>query len=215
MIAESPRNRSFAAASRLALATSQFSYGARMRLVTRPAGIGGVTEDQLVCFSHCVPPVACSRWHCVRRHSPFQPPPLQQGPTTAQGGPRTRMHAGHHAGGTTPIHQHRRMARLIALGCRRRADEFARPCRRQCQPAVEHLLRRRRHVRRLRFVERGRRGAPLHRRQPDRPRQPVVRALHEHGAAALRLSRHRLGHGALVRQATASAYPDRRSAPSP
>ena len=34
---------------------------------------------------------------------------------------------------------------------------------------------------------------------PDRPRQPVVRALHEHGVAAFRLSRHRLGHGELVR----------------
>ena len=45
----------------------------------------------------------------------------------------------------------------------------------------------------------GRRSAPAPRRQPDRPRQPVVRALHEHGAAAFRLSRHRLGHGEFVR----------------
>ena len=43
------------------------------------------------------------------------------------------------------------------------------------------------------------RGAPLSRRQSDRPRQPVVRALHEHGAAEHRPSRHRLRHGELVR----------------
>ena len=49
-------------------------------------------------------------------------------------------------------------------------------------------------------IERRRRGAPLSRRQSDRPRQPVVRALHEHGAAAHRPSRHRLGHGAFVRE---------------
>ena len=51
------------------------------------------------------------------------------------------------------------------------------------------------------------RSAPLSRRQSDRSRQPVVRALHEHGAAAHRPSRHRLGHGEFVREATASASP--------
>ena len=102
----------------------------------------------------------------------------------------------------------------LALGCRRRANEGARPCRRQCQPSVEHLSGGTAHVGRIWFVERGRRSAPLPRRQPDRPRQPVVRALHEHGAAARRSSRHRLGHGELVRTATASVSPDRRSAPS-
>src|SRR5215813_4428246 len=40
---------------------------------------------------------------------------------------------------------------------------------------------------------------PLSRRQSDRARQPVVRALHEHGAGAYRPSRHRLRHGQFVR----------------
>ena len=55
-------------------------------------------------------------------------------------------------------------------------------------------------VRRFRLIEHRRRSAPLHRRQSDRPWQPVVRPFHEHGVAAFRLSRHRLGPGAVVRK---------------
>ena len=52
----------------------------------------------------------------------------------------------------------------------------------------------------LHLIERRRRSAQVSRRQPDGTRQPVVRALREHGSAAFRLSRHRLGHGEFVRQ---------------
>ncbi len=54
-------------------------------------------------------------------------------------------------------------------------------------------------IQRVRFIGCRRRSAPLHRRQSDRSRQPVVRAVHEHGAAALRSSRHRLRYGEFVR----------------
>ena len=53
---------------------------------------------------------------------------------------------------------------------------------------------------RVRLIRRRRRGAALYRRQSHRPRQPVVREIHEHGAGAFRSSRHRLGYGALVRE---------------
>ena len=52
----------------------------------------------------------------------------------------------------------------------------------------------------LRFIRCRRRSAPLCRRQPDRPRPAVVRAVHEHGSGAVRPPRHRLGHGAFVRR---------------
>ena len=92
-------------------------------------------------------------------------------------------------------------SRAVALGARRGADAGARPCRRQCQHRLERGLRRHgRHVSGFgssSVVAEARRYLGGN---PDRPRQPVVRALHEHGVAAHRLSRHRLGHGAFVRQ---------------
>ena len=48
-------------------------------------------------------------------------------------------------------------------------------------------------------LRRCRSGATLPRRQSHRASQPVVRTLHEHGFAAFRFSRHRLGHGCLLR----------------
>ena len=67
---------------------------------------------------------------------------------------------------------------------------------RQCRPS----LRRPTLQAQASVVERRRRSASLHRRQSDRTSQAVVRAFHEHGAAALRPSDDRLGHGAFVRE---------------
>ena len=89
-------------------------------------------------------------------------------------------------------------SRAVALGCRCRANAGAWSCRRQCQPRAGTIPAGMSHVRRLRFIRCRRRSAPLYRRQSHRPRQPVVRAFHEHGAGAVRSSRHRLGHGEFV-----------------
>jgi hypothetical protein len=59
-----------------------------------------------------------------------------------------------------------------------------------------------------------RRSTPLSRRQSDRPRQPVVRALHEHGAAAYRPPWAPAPTWRTRSPVTERAFPDRRSAPS-
>ena len=100
----------------------------------------------------------------------------------------------------------------VALGAWRRANASARLCRHQCQHCLGCCSAQPGHSA-VRLIRCRRRGAPLHRRQSHRPRQPVVRAIHEHGSAAVRSSRHRLGHGAVHSPATASACPARRSAP--
>ena len=126
----------------------------------------------------------------------------------------------------TSAHHARRHLRLSSLPASSRGVSRWEPAWRRCRPRgfAEPMPASRRtsapapggigRVGQLRFVRPRRRSAPLSRRQSDRPRQPVVRALHEHGAAAHRPSRHRLGHGEFVRAATASASPARRSAPS-
>ncbi len=70
-------------------------------------------------------------------------------------------------------------------------------------------------VGRLRFFECRCRGAPLSRRQSHRSGKPVVRAVHEHGFAAFRLSRHRLGHGEFICPLRPAGHPVRRSARLP
>ena len=138
--------------------------------------------------------------------SSYQPPRLRQDLTTAQAAcscASRRHHARHYAQALIAI--------IVIIGtcARRRAGSAAwRRCGRSGFADANASLspereRSGRHARRrggFGSSERRRRGAPLSRRQSHRPRQPVVRALHEHGAAAFRLSRHRLGHGAFVRQ---------------
>src|SRR5216684_2197186 len=58
MIAESPRNRSCTAASRLALAIPQLAYERRMSAVARRRGLG-VSKRNEYGPVVCVPPVAC------------------------------------------------------------------------------------------------------------------------------------------------------------
>ena len=69
----------------------------------------------------------------------------------------------------------------IALGARSSGNKAAGLCRRRCQPVAQRGLWR------YGNVQRRRRGAPLPWRQSHRPRQPLVRTLHEPGFAAYRL----------------------------
>jgi len=149
----------------------------------------------------------------------FQSAPHQQGPTIAQGG--MRITSSITQGGTTHFknyrhmaHHYRHMAPYVAVGCRRRAHAFAWPCRwpmPTCRQAPSSAARAYQAAlaRRMWVPTRAATSAAI---RP--PRQPVVRALHEHGASGVRLSRHRLGSGALVCQFTVIVCRDRKSAPS-
>jgi len=136
------------------------------------------------------------RWHFVRRQSSHRPLRPQQGLTTAQGG-TTLMRV---LAAITDI-------TLIVISgtwpAPRAGSAAWRKCRRGASPTpmpasvgrFAHV-----HIRRVQFVERRRRGAPVPRRQSYQPRPPVVRPVHEYGSGAVRPPRHRLGPGALVRE---------------
>src|SRR5258708_33120223 len=96
LVKESSRNRSCAAASRLALAMSRIAYEARMSTVaclwvevSRPMGTGGASHEDRVWlswlrsagrFEGYLP--ILSHWHCVRRRSSVRSPRLLQGHIT-------------------------------------------------------------------------------------------------------------------------------------
>ena len=202
MIPVSPRNQSCAAASRLALATRNSFYAPGCRF-SRTDGQAGVSKRIEYGSVGCVPPVAwfpCAGGMFVGLRRVSNSGFGKVSSSRRRAAARAHHHHHHHitALPSPPLRAsdgHGRRYRAVARASLR--------TKRAMSPAA-----------RFRLLECGRRGAPLHRRQSHRPRPPVVRALHEHGAAALRPARHRLGHGALVCAATASACPARRSAPS-
>ena len=185
-------------------------------------GMGGVTEDrmsmvQLFAYRRSLRVFAlalCSLTLAVD-HPPASARPIMASATRACG-----HYAGHHARHSVQ-HHHRHASAAVALGA------ASRRCRRavfgegQCRP---YCLRSARSPRptpisnasgRLRLIRHRLHGAPLSRRQSYRPLQPVVRALHEHGAAADRPSAAPAPTWRARSPDTASASPGRRSAPSP
>jgi len=216
-VKESSRNRSCAAASCLAHATPGIAYGARMSAVVRlwvevlmADGNGGASQRIDYGSVGCVRPVASKgvspsrragivfggdRWFgfaCFckvssrhlpsRLHAACQPPHC----------PPLRLHAASCRPAALRSQSPSSPRARIALGRRRGANAGEGLSQWQCQPGIRHLFRRHGTIRRSRFIEPRRRSAPLHRGQPNRAWQSVVRPVHEHGAAARGLSWHRL-----------------------
>ena len=205
IIAESPRNRfphcRMTSCSRhTGIAIPARMSGFQSRGTRREWGVSQRNEYGSV---GCVSPVASSlsRWHCVR---------WQWSHSATPASARSHHGAGRHALASRQVRIALSSLRLSSSPALARASGWdAGIAQMQSRgladtqasiPSGAASACRLGHVRRVRFIRRRRRGAPLHRRQPHRPRQPVVRAVHEHGPAALRASRHRLGPGAFVRK---------------
>ena len=153
IIAESPPNRSCAAASRLALATSRIAYEIRMSAAGALLGGGAhgrwergcVTEDRIWFswlrsagrFAGALP--ILSRWHCVRRQSSARSPRLQQGLTTAHRGTPMHIMPAITSGGTTPIVT---TAIIVTSRADRAGTPAWRKCRREAWPIPMPALRR-------------------------------------------------------------------------
>ncbi len=189
MIPSLPRNDSVIAASRLALATSGHAFHVLNIARFGAMGIGGATKDHWMIVSTA-----------YRRPAGFAAAALCSLALIALATPAAaRPHHGAHRHHHSHVH-HAHHARHYA----RNAPCISRPplcaARLRCSELRGCWLPAPELWRRLRRVGPGRGGAALHRRQSHRPQPAVVRALHEHGADALRSSRHGIGHGALVRE---------------
>ena len=178
-----------------------------------PAGNWGCQQRMKYGRTLCVPPVACRAGLLLGGDRRVRFPRFSQVSsrhrTIRACAPRRSSGEGAFPASSFPLRRS-----PFALGARRRRDALARPCRHAGEPDVWYRLERRSDVFRPRFVGPCFRSAPLSRRQSHQPAQPVVRALHEHGAGAHRSSRHRFGHGEFVCALWPAHLRPRRSAPS-
>ncbi len=156
------------------------------------------------------------RWLCVRWLCSPSRLRLQQGLTTAQGVTLVGITPAVMPGTITIV------AIIDTSPAHRAGSAVWRRCRRGILPTPRPVSNRtpplrpwpRRVVSAHRISLSPRRGV-ISGGNPTGRGQPVVRAVHEHGAAAHRPSRHRLRHGEFVRQLRPGAFPGRRSGPSP